>query len=343
MQELVSIIIPIYNVEKYLKRCIDSVINQTYKNIEIILVDDGSRDSSSRICDEYALKDPRIRVIHKVNGGLGFARNSGLDIAMGKYVTFIDGDDYIGESHIEDMIYAIEINETDTCMTGYTKVYADHQIEHKHVCCGSIFKGNVKEEILPRMCGANSKGRDYIEMSVCMALFSNEIIKANHLRFVSEREYISEDLVFDFDYYSLAKGVCASESTDYYYCDNAGSLTTKYQHDRFERQVKLYDFLVQKAYMLHIDEKCIERLQNTVIAIARYSIKLEYKFIKENGKKNVKQNVKKICTNTTLEKILYEYDDHNIKISSRVVNNLIRYKCYFALYLTMKFKEILGV
>ena len=93
MVEIVSVIVPIYNVEKYLDRCISSIINQTYKNLEIILVDDGSTDKSGAICDNYKIKDCRIKVIHKQNGGLGYARNSGLDVATGQYVTFIDGDD----------------------------------------------------------------------------------------------------------------------------------------------------------------------------------------------------------------------------------------------------------
>ena len=91
--DLVSIVVPIYNVEKYLKKCIDSIINQTYKNIEIILVDDGSTDNCGKICDEYTKTDNRIVVIHKKNGGLSDARNAGLDIAKGKYIAFVDSDD----------------------------------------------------------------------------------------------------------------------------------------------------------------------------------------------------------------------------------------------------------
>jgi glycosyltransferase involved in cell wall biosynthesis len=90
MEELVSVIVPIYKVEKYMHRCVDSIINQTYKKIEIILVDDGSPDSCGKICDEYAEKDNRIKVIHKENGGLSDARNAGIDIAKGNYLTFID-------------------------------------------------------------------------------------------------------------------------------------------------------------------------------------------------------------------------------------------------------------
>ena len=88
--ELITIVVPVYNVEKYINECVDSLINQTYKNIEIILVDDGSRDKSGTICDDYAASDTRIKVIHKQNEGLGFARNTGLKVAKGKFVTFID-------------------------------------------------------------------------------------------------------------------------------------------------------------------------------------------------------------------------------------------------------------
>lgn len=95
MEELISVIVPIYKVEKYLSKCIDTIRRQTYDNLEIILVDDGSPDSCGEICEEYAKKDERIRVIHKENGGLSDARNAGMEAARGNYIMFIDSDDYI--------------------------------------------------------------------------------------------------------------------------------------------------------------------------------------------------------------------------------------------------------
>lgn len=342
MPDLVSIIIPVYNVEKYLHRCLTSVIGQTYPNIEIILVDDGSIDNSGMICDRYANKESRIKVIHKQNEGLGYARNSGLEVATGKYVCFCDGDDYIGESHIEKMLSLIYETGTDTCIAGHTRVYKNKVVEHQNVCAGQVYRQNVIAEILPRMCGADSCGNDYMEMSVCMGMLSNEIIRENHLRFLSEREYISEDIVFDFDYYPLTKGVCVSDLVDYYYCDNEGSLTTKYRPDRFVKQIDLYQFLVQKANTLGIGELCRSRLQNTVLAIARYSVKLEYKFEKLNGRVTCGANVKRICCNEDLKGIINEYDDSKIKTSSRIVNLLIEKRNYYLLKLAMKFKNIFG-
>ena len=109
---LVSIIVPVYNVEKYLERCIDSLVNQTLKDIEIILVDDGSTDDSGNICDKYAKKDKRIKVIHKENGGLSDARNIGLSIANGRYLQFVDSDDFIHKQMIE-ILYNTIINNNE--------------------------------------------------------------------------------------------------------------------------------------------------------------------------------------------------------------------------------------
>lgn len=116
---LVSVIIPVYNTEKYLRKCVDSVRNQTYQNLEIWLVDDGSTDSSGAICDEYAQKDSRIYVIHKENAGQGMARNAALDRCTGKYIAFVDSDDWIELSYVEKLVFEIERADADICICGY--------------------------------------------------------------------------------------------------------------------------------------------------------------------------------------------------------------------------------
>lgn len=118
-EELISIVVPVYNVEKYVRRCLDSIINQSYKELEIILVDDGSTDNSSVICDEYKEKDNRIKVIHKKNGGLSEARNVGIDIANGKYIAFIDSDDYISNDYFEYLYKLLIYNEADIAVCDY--------------------------------------------------------------------------------------------------------------------------------------------------------------------------------------------------------------------------------
>ena len=116
----ISIIIPVYKVEQYLPECLDSVINQTYKNLEIICVDDGSPDNSGKILDEYASKDNRIKVIHKENGGVSSARNAGLDIATGDWISFVDADDYIASDFYDKLIGSSKDGEADVVQCGYT-------------------------------------------------------------------------------------------------------------------------------------------------------------------------------------------------------------------------------
>ena len=119
---LVSVIVPVYNVESYVAKCIESIVNQTFKDLDIILVDDGSKDSSGSICDRFAETDKRIRVIHKVNGGVSSARNAGLDIAIGEYIVFVDGDDYINTQMIETLCSVVVENNSDLVMCNYIHV-----------------------------------------------------------------------------------------------------------------------------------------------------------------------------------------------------------------------------
>lgn len=129
---LVSVIIPVYNVEKYLRDCVDSVLSQTYKNIEIILVDDGSPDNCPSICDEYATKDSRVRVIHKENGGLSDARNVGIDIANGEWLCFVDSDDVVNVEYVNVLLSAAIQNDCDIAICGYKRFSADEEINIKN-------------------------------------------------------------------------------------------------------------------------------------------------------------------------------------------------------------------
>lgn len=133
MKELISVIIPIYKVEKYLHKCVDSILKQTYRNIEIILVDDGSPDNCGNICDEYASKDKRIIVIHKKNGGLSDARNVGLKVCTGEYITFIDSDDYVLKDYCQTLFDLLTINNADVscvpickCLENGKRISCEH-------------------------------------------------------------------------------------------------------------------------------------------------------------------------------------------------------------------------
>lgn len=159
MNNLVSVIVPVYKVEKYLKRCVDSIINQTYKNLEIILVDDGSPDNCPKMCDLYAKEDKRVKVIHKQNGGLSDARNAGLDIMTGDFVCFVDSDDWVEESYVEKMLIEQQKTDADIVACGInlvneesgivsifkcskeTVIYEDNKILRKYFKKNEIISG----------------------------------------------------------------------------------------------------------------------------------------------------------------------------------------------------------
>ena len=129
MNPLISVIIPIYNVEKYLARCVDSIVNQTYKNLEIILVDDGSPDRCPQMCDDYAKKDSRIKVVHKKNGGLSNARNAGMAVATGEYISFIDSDDYVSDDFFECLLDVMNKENSDIAECSVVKFYEDNRFD----------------------------------------------------------------------------------------------------------------------------------------------------------------------------------------------------------------------
>ena len=187
---MISVIVPIYNVAEYLTKCIESIINQTYKDLDIILVDDGSPDECPQICDEYALKDNRIRVIHKENGGLSDARNAGLDIVNGEHISFIDSDDYIEPDMFEKMYTAMQSEKADICICGYKEV--DYN--------GNIIKTVTqekqtlsREEALKRLFDGNV----YYAI-MCNKLFAREVFDNKRLRFpvgkIHEDEFLAHHL-----------------------------------------------------------------------------------------------------------------------------------------------------
>ena len=201
---LISIIVPVYMVEPYLCKCLDSIINQTYKNLEIILVDDGSPDNCGYICDEYAQKDDRIIVIHKENGGVNIARNTGLDIAAGDYVTLIDSDDWVSEKLVESLFIDINKNGSDISMSGIS-----NSDESTNRCMSS------KEALMNIFY---SKG---VEGSVWGKLFRSEIIK--RLRFAYYA--IHEDLMFMIEAVRICKKVSVICEKVYFYNRRIDSIT----------------------------------------------------------------------------------------------------------------------
>lgn len=185
----VSIIVPIYKVEEYLPQCIDSLINQTYQNLEIILVDDGSPDNSGLICDEYAEKDSRIKVIHKENGGVGSARNQGINCAVGEYIYFVDADDFIESDLIDNCIKVIHDKLPDIIIFGYNKV-DKNGINKKPIVPPAYTVDNLskeKESLAEIFCSGTG-------LAVWDKLIKTKLIKENNILFDNKKR--GEDFAF---------------------------------------------------------------------------------------------------------------------------------------------------
>lgn len=222
MKKLVSVIIPVYNVEKYLVKCLDSVRAQTYRNLEILLIDDGSQDGSAALCDCFQKIDERIRVIHKENGGLSSARNAGLDEADGEYVYFLDSDDYIEPQLLEKTVKALEETGNDWC--GFWAVREDEQGHEKYRISFETDEWNLSNEE-ERFTFFLEKFLNYrVGWECCFHLYRREIIEKKGLRFCSEKRVFAEDLLFSFCYLLYAeRGLCIPE-VFYHYVERKGSL-----------------------------------------------------------------------------------------------------------------------
>lgn len=228
-QPLVSVVVPIYNVELYLNRCIESIVNQTYSDLEIILVDDGSPDHCPVMCDEWAEKDNRIKVIHKENAGVGMARNIGIESASGQYMFFVDADDYLDIQTIEKCINISDKNHADIVMFGNYDVNKDGTIEKKHIVDSELYfdREQAINHILP---GLFTYDRGF-GISVCMKMFDLEVIKQNNLRFGREREFISEDACFLLELFAHILSVAIVPENLYYYQKNEKSFSRRYKEN----------------------------------------------------------------------------------------------------------------
>lgn len=211
----VSIIVPIYNTDKYLNKCIESIINQTYKNLEIILIDDGSTDSSLEICKDWANKDKRILSIHKSNGGLSDARNTGLNISTGEFIMFVDSDDFI-DSYIVNDLYKLQ-NQTnaDVVCGGLYSYCNGHTREiYNKIICHEVVSFTGIEQLKNLL---NSK----TDCSACCKLYKRQSI--GHHRFIKGR--YNEDIFFLFSLYAKCSKIVYTNKRYYYYRDTIGSIT----------------------------------------------------------------------------------------------------------------------
>ena len=277
---LVSVVVPIYNVEKYLDRCLNSVVGQTYQNLEIILVDDESPDNCPQLCELWAQKDNRIKVIHKKNAGLGMARNTGIDHATGEYICFFDSDDYIALDTIEICVQAAQKENADIVCFGLHNVNdrGDVITDLAPNTEKSVYKGEeILSVFLPEMIAADP-GKDRktnLWMSACGAVYAMRVIERSGWRFVSEREIISEDVYSLLGLYRYIDRAVVLPCSFYYYCANGSSLTHVYRPDRFAKIRHFYEESIKLSRSLGYVEEVEQRLTRLFLSFSIAALKQE--------------------------------------------------------------------
>lgn len=257
--KLVSIIVPIYNSEKYIAKCVESIINQTYRNIEIILVNDGSKDDSAKICDDWAKKDNRIRVVHKVNGGVSSARNEGIKIAKGEFIQFVDADDYLDFNYTESLVQCVDKN-TDLVIAGYTLI--NEKLEKNIKPFNGFNKIASKDFTIDKFFNLFNQG---MLSPVWNKLYKTSIIKNKFL----ENQKVGEDIIFNLNFLKNTINISISNTYGYYYVFVSNSAIHRKRNDIFEEHLKLIKYF--KNYLIeefnkYDNESYFNWITNVIIA-----------------------------------------------------------------------------
>ena len=264
---LVSIIIPIYNVEKYLRESLERVVNQTYKNLEIILLNDGSTDSSLDICNDYKAQDNRIKVIDKVNTGQGDTRNKGIEMATGKYIYFADSDDLIDYKLIETAVAGIEEKESDIYIFNYYHVYEKENGQRKNIAEREFIAGTYRlDSDKEKLKFITNNYLNYgCGFEVWDRLYRADIIKDNSIRFPVFKPVIAEDVCFNLFYLMHVNNIEVTNKRLYYYLyredSSMGADRSVVRVNQYNRLSKcLYEYIlsiqnkyiIDNYYLIHI-------------------------------------------------------------------------------------------
>ena len=331
MDDLISIIVPVYNVEKYLKKCIESIINQTYDNLEIILIDDGSTDKSGKICDEYRDKDKRIIVEHILNKGVSNARNTGLNIAKGNWVVFVDSDDWI-ETQFCEKLYknAIENKNIDIICSGYKRVYTDKE---EIINCDKEKIIYDSHQFLIKLLNVQN-GYGFCHMK----LIKKNCI--NNIRFNKDIK-VGEDALFNMQLTQKIKKVMILGEPLYNYRFNGNSVVRKYD-DNYANNY-LYAMEHTKRYLQHNykNDQLIAKNFYNYVAYHILLIAVNYCFNKAN-KKNIFGQIKvlkDICDNEIFKQAIKNSNYKELSYTRKITSFTIKYKLLFFTALICKFRQ----
>lgn len=266
----VSIIIPVYNIEMFLPKCLESVIGQTYADLEIICVDDGTPDESAAVILSYAEKDGRIRLVSQKNQGLSAARNTGISAATGDYIIFLDGDDWLDNETVEAAVDSAETNFADVVMWSYVREFDGRSQEKMLFPTDMVFDENEVCGLHRRMAGlwgketADPSNADSL-VTAWGKLYRSDIIKENELRFVDTKIIGTEDALFNLNYFGfISRAIFLNKPFNHYRKDNSTSLTRSYKSSLFNQWNELYNRMESYIKENRLPQEFTEALRNRI-------------------------------------------------------------------------------
>lgn len=344
---LISVIIPVYNVEKYLPQCIESVINQTYTNLEIILVNDGSKDNSLNICEQYGENDKRIIILDQTNRGLSDARNSGIDIAKGKYISFLDSDDWLELDTFERAVSVAEDKRLELVFWQFIKEFNNKSVPYKGVFTqDTYFDGEQLKHLHRRIAGPLGSEMKYPQLidsfvSAWGKLFLLSKIKDNNLKFIDTKIIGSEDIFFSFQYMGkIVNAYYLHEYLIHYRKDNPTSITKTHGSSLYPRFCNLFEYLIREIESNNYDEDFKRGLNNRV-GISMMNIGLS-----ETSKKNSASIIHKIKSMTSyLNNPIYidaykTFDFSSLQPHWYIYFYMCKLKSGFGIYLMLKLMRL---
>lgn len=337
LKTIVSIIVPIYQVEPYLKRCLESLVNQSMKEIEIILVDDCGTDNSILICKEYQARDPRIRIVHhKENKGLAEARNTGLDTAVGEYAMFVDADDYLELDACESAyLYSKTENYDAVLYDNYKDGWPKGDKVNLRHCDRKAYIGRqVMKELFPEVLGTCPENRldQTVGCAPWMMLIRRNI--AVSIRFISERKYIYEDLVFVIRVLPHLQSVGILHKPLYHYVCNQESLTHKPDPGKIQKIKKMYDYLIANYSDLKKGNNLI-RLKRSMLGYIRISM---MQIIKSGCSLSM---LRQIVNDNFITVILEGYPISKLPTRQKIFAYCLRRRAIICLVLVVKLHDML--
>lgn len=309
----ISVIIPVYKVEQYLAQCVDSVLNQTYRDLEVILVDDGSPDRCPQMCDDYAAKDPRVRVIHQKNGGLSAARETGINAVTGEYAMFVDGDDWLDQETVSLCVRRIvEYPEIDSVLFSYMKELNGKSIP-MHVMDGDhiLMDNQAIDCVHRRLFGLANAELGYPErlenLCTCWGKLYRRDIARKGRYFKTEEVGSCEDGLFNIYALYGCKSVYYLDQPLYHYRKHNSSLTASYRPAFVQQRNRLFDIMEQFIEEHHLDQRYSEALQNRIaLSITAVSLNELY---------NKSSSLQRICA---IRQYLQSKRYHNAAVSLKI-------------------------